>query len=90
MQLRGTIHDDCKCREIHLVDLASDKAVGISEDCGSGAQGCHLVTETAAHLEGRMSPETDVLIITRSGRAESEGAGMRAAIGLALAHRTRV
>ena len=94
VQLRGAKKGDCNCREMHLVDLANDDRVRISEDRGTGAQGCHLdwaaLTDIATYLERRIGPRTDFLIINRFGRAEAEGAGMRGVISSALDQGVRV
>ncbi len=79
---------DCACREMRLRDLASGRLTQISEDRGAQARGCHLdwqaLTELAVKLERELSDETDVLIVNRFGRSESEGQGFRGAIEKAL------
>lgn len=94
VQLRGAALGDCNCREMQLVDLGNDTRSRISEDRGTGARGCHLdwtaLTEVAAQLERRVTPDTDMVIINRFGRAEAEGGGMRSVISAALAQGARV
>lgn len=88
IQKRGEPKPDCACREMHLRDLASGKSYLISESRGPEASGCHLdwqaLTNLAQALEKDLSETTDVLIINRFGRSESEGRGFRGAIEKAM------
>lgn len=88
IQTRGEVTAECSCREMRLHDLATGKVTIISEKRGPAARGCHLdweaLTGLAQSLEEDLSPQTDVLIINRFGRSESEGRGFRNAIERAL------
>jgi len=88
IQKRGAPKPDCACREMHLRDLASGKSYLISESRGPAASGCHLdwqaLTNLAQAMEKDLSEATDVLIINRFGRSESEGRGFRGAIEKAM------
>jgi len=88
IQTRGEVTAECSCREMRLHDLATGKVTIISEKRGPAARGCHLdweaLTGLARSLEEDLSPQTDVLIINRFGRSESEGRGFRGAIEKAL------
>ena len=88
IQKRGVAKPDCACREMHLCDLASGESHLISEARGPEAGGCHLdwqaLTNLAQVLENDLSETTDVLIINRFGRSESEGRGFRGAIEKAM------
>lgn len=94
IQIRGQSGGDCNCREMHLRDLSSGKLHQISEERGPEARGCHLDWEAlmtlAQSVEQNLSDKTDVLIINRFGRSESEGRGFRGAIEKALALGIRV
>ncbi len=94
IQIRGQSGGDCNCREMHLRDLHTGKLHRISEERGPEARGCHLDWEAlmtlAQSVEQNLSDETDVLIINRFGRSESEGRGFRGAIEKALSLGIRV
>ncbi len=89
IQIRGAAQGDCRCRLMHLVDLATGQQRQISENRGPSARGCHLdwsaLTEAASAVERALSPDTDLLIVNRFGRAEAEGKGLRGAIEKAIA-----
>ncbi len=88
IQIRGQAEDNCKCREMHLRDLMTGEQHLISEKRGPEAQGCHLDWQAMANLaeilEKQISYATDLLIVNRFGRAESEGRGFRSAIENAM------
>ena len=88
VQRRGRDNGDCHCRDMHLRDLETGVDFQISEERGSAAQGCHLdwqaIMALALRLEEGLSTKTDVLIINRFGRSESEGRGFRGVIEKAI------
>jgi nucleoside-triphosphatase THEP1 len=71
-----------------LEELASGKTIGISQDRGALARGCHLdVSELLRGMElGRraLSMQPDLLIINKFGKAEGAGGGFRPLIAEAL------
>lgn len=76
------------CGSMTLVDLSSGTAIDISQQLGSLAQGCRLDTSRLAEfgtlLEGPLPDGTELLILNKFGRAESEGHGLRRNIEHAL------
>lgn len=88
IQTRGEAKPNCSCREMHLVNLSTGTKHLISEARGPEARGCHLdwqaLTDLAQSLEDYISGDTDVVIINRFGRSESEGRGFRGAIEKAI------
>lgn len=88
VQIKGEALGECRCREMHLIDLASGERIRISENRGAQARGCHLdwsaLMQIAGQLEADLLSCPDILIINRFGRAEAEGKGMRGAIETAL------
>ncbi len=88
VQRRGRASGDCNCRDLDLLDLNTGRYHRISEDRGALAEGCHLdwqaIVQLAGELEQGLDGDTDVLIINRFGRSESEGRGFRTAIERAI------
>lgn len=88
IQSRGKARAGCACREMHLRDLASGRMHLISEARGPEARGCHLdwdaLLSLAQDLEASLDEETNVLIVNRFGRSESEGKGLRGVIERAM------
>jgi nucleoside-triphosphatase THEP1 len=77
-----------------LEELASGESIGISQDRGPLARGCHLdVGELLRGLElGRRAllMQPDLLMINKFGKAEGEGGGFRPLIAEALAREVPV
>ncbi len=88
IQHRGEDNGECNCRDMLLEDLETGKTHVISEDRGPEAAGCHLdwaaITAVSQQMVSRLGPQTDLLILNRFGRAESEGGGFRGAVEKAL------
>jgi nucleoside-triphosphatase THEP1 len=74
--------------DILLQDLATGHVIKASQDRGSLASGCRLdsqaLEESVGLAAASISPETDLVIINRFGKQESEGRGFRAAIEQAV------
>src|SRR5215471_4059747 len=70
-----------RCSSMALVDLASQRRIGISQDLGLDAKGCRLdaqgLSEVGALLERPFDPRTELLLLNRFGTAEAEGNGLR-------------
>ncbi|MFO1130892.1 MAG: DUF2478 domain-containing protein [Hyphomicrobiales bacterium] len=75
-------------RDSLLADVASDVATCIFQDLGSNAQSCALdvaaLTEASGLVEAAVTGETELLILSKFGKLESEGGGFRGAITKAL------
>ena len=67
--------------EMLLEDLTTGHTVVISEDRGEEARGCRLnvaaLLEAGMTIRQSLSPKTDLLIINKFGKMESEGGGLR-------------
>ncbi len=76
------------CSAMTVVDLTSQARFRISQELGPDAQGCRLdargLAEIAPLLERAVSPDVELVIFNRFGRAESEGGGLRSAFARAL------
>lgn len=83
LQWEGTGDGEC-CGEIALQDIGTGELVTISQSLGSGARGCRLDPQALASVAGsllaRLDDDTDLLILNRFGKGESEGQGFRAVI----------
>lgn len=79
----------CRC-DMKLKDLSNGEIVCISEDRGPEARGCRLdwnaLAEATERVVRSIRAGVDLVVINKFGKAESEGAGMRDAIALALEH----
>lgn len=64
-----------------LEDLATGRTVVISEDRGGEARGCRLnvaaLLEAGMTIRQSLSEKTDLLLINKFGKMESEGGGLR-------------
>lgn len=89
LQTRGEVGGDCRCADMDLTTLGSNRVFRISQPLGNGARGCRLhpgaLAECAAFIEGELDAGADLLILNRFGRGESEGRGFRDLIGKAIA-----
>lgn len=89
LQLRGAETGDCHCNDMDLHVIGSDRKFRISQSLGRESRGCRLhpgaLADCAAFLEDNLASGTDLLILNRFGRGESEGKGFRDLIGAAIA-----
>lgn len=89
LQTRGTASGACHCADMDLTMLGSGRTFRISQPLGAGSRGCRLdpgaLADCAAVLEAELDADTDLLILNRFGKGESEGRGFRDLIGAALA-----
>lgn len=87
IQHRRAVPGRRKC-DIELEDLATGLRHGISEDRGAGAQGCTLdadgLLRACDAAGGGLDGGTDLLVLSRFGKAEIEGGGCRGLIARAL------
>ncbi len=83
LQWEGTGDGEC-CGEIALQDIGTGELITISQALGSGARGCRLDPQALAAVAGsllaRLDDDTDLLVLNRFGKGESEGQGFRAVI----------
>ena len=67
--------------EMLLEDLTTGRTVVISEDRGEAARGCRLnvaaLLEAGIMIRQSLSSNTDLLLINKFGKMESEGGGLR-------------
>jgi nucleoside-triphosphatase THEP1 len=66
--------------DMTLVDLDSGREIPISQDLGSGSNGCRVDTqrlaEASALLRAAMEEETDLLVVNKFGKLEAQGEGL--------------
>ena len=76
-------------RDLHVRDLTSGETLPIMQDLGAEAEGCAVdpaaIAVAARMLDRARATKPDLLVVNRFGRLESEGAGMIAEIGAAVA-----
>ena len=72
------------CAATFLEDLATGEQLRITQALGSGSRGCRLDPRALAEVSGRLlslvDASTDLLVLNRFGKGESEGQGFRAVI----------
>jgi len=75
-------------RDSLLADVAGSTATCIFQDLGPDAQSCSLdaavLTQASGLVEAAITEATELLILSKFGKMESEGGGFRAAIAKAL------
>lgn len=83
----------CRC-DMTLEDLRDGAVLRISEDRGPEARGCRLdrgaLAEASQRVADAIRGGADLVILNKFGKAESEGAGMRDNITLAVEQGTPV
>ena len=76
------------CSAMTLVDLASQRRFGISQDLGSQSKGCRLdargLSEIGALLDRTLDQHIELLVLNRFGTAEAEGGGLRSVFARAI------
>ncbi len=87
LQVFGPALGPCK-REMNLLVLASGEWIRLDEPRGPEAQGCTLdadaLTRAAVALREAVRARPDLLVVSRFGKQEALGGGMRAEIAEAL------
>lgn len=87
LQVFGASVGPCR-REMHLFVLASGDWIRLDQPLGAGAQGCTLdadaLTRAAVALRAAVQARPDLLVVSRFGKQEALGGGMRAEIAEAL------
>lgn len=76
------------CSAMTLVDLATQRRVGISQNLGAEAEGCRLdaqgLSEIGALLDRPFEKNVELLMLNRFGVAEAEGNGLRPVLARAI------
>jgi len=74
---------DC-CPATFLEDVSSGVQMRITQALGTGSRGCRLDPQALADVSGRLlsvvQPSTDLLVLNRFGKGESDGHGFRSVI----------
>ena len=74
--------------DMELEDIASGARIPISEERGAAARGCRLdpASLAAAYMAARagLTTDTDLVVISKFGKIEAEGGGLRDLIAEAL------
>ena len=74
--------------EVVLEDIETTERFGIMQALGTSAGSCRLDTQALAAIAGRglsrLEQPADLLVLTRFGKAEAEGHGLRAVLEKAL------
>jgi nucleoside-triphosphatase THEP1 len=72
------------CSIMHLEDISSGEQVRISQALGAGSRGCRLDPRALADVSGRLlsaiGAGTDLVVLNRFGKGESDGHGFRSVI----------
>lgn len=87
LQRETPTDDDC-CSTLYLESIADGKRAQISQALGAGSKGCRLDPRALAVLSNdlcdALTADTDMLIVNRFGKGESEGQGFRIAMERAM------
>ena len=69
------------CASMYLQNISDGACLKLSQDLGSGSQGCRLNPHTLAESSGQllleMDKNPDLLVLNRFGKGEAEGHGFR-------------
>jgi hypothetical protein len=72
------------CPATFLEDVSSGEQLRITQALGAGSRGCRLDPQALAEVSGRLltavEPATDLLVLNRFGKGESDGHGFRSVI----------
>lgn len=87
LQHNTETEEDC-CSEMWLEDISDGERYRISQSLGSGSKGCrldsHALAEACERMEQRLDSQTELLILNRFGKSESDGRGLRSVIVRAI------
>lgn len=83
------VEDRCECSDIVLTAIHGGARRSITQNLGSGSQGCRLdnaaLAEVAGWLAADLADPPDLLVLNRFGKTEAEGGGLRGVLEQALA-----
>jgi hypothetical protein len=86
MRVGGIVQTPC-AETIFALHIESGRQIDLMQNLGACAEGCRLDTTALAEAAGLLAQSVeagpDLLLISRFGRAESEGGGFLAEIGAA-------
>ncbi|MAS03300.1 MAG: hypothetical protein CL534_01130 [Ahrensia sp.] len=72
------------CPATFLEDVSSGEQLRITQALGAGSRGCRLDPQALADISGRLlsaiRPSTELLVLNRFGKGESDGHGFRSVI----------
>ena len=72
------------CSATFLEDVSSGEQLRITQALGAGSRGCRLNPQALADVSGRLlsvvDANTDLLVLNRFGKGESDGHGFRSVI----------
>lgn len=79
-----TAHPGTCCASMYLENISNGARLQLSQELGSGSQGCRLNPHTLAESSGQLLQEMkecpDMLVLNRFGKGEAEGHGFRAVL----------
>jgi hypothetical protein len=89
MQERCEPLDGCDLHDVRVRDLDTGSLLPIMQNLGAQSEGCRVdpaaIAAAASMLDAARERKPDLLVVNRFGRLESEGGGMIAEIGEAVA-----
>ena len=92
--LQSMRQGECAAREAFVTDIGSGAALPIFQDLGPHAISCRAdaeaLTRAGAMLTRALAARPDILVISRFGKLEAEGGGMRDEIAAAVLSGTPV
>lgn len=72
------------CASMYLENISNGLHLRLSQELGSGSQGCrlnpHILAESSGQLLLEMDEHPDLLVLNRFGKGEAEGHGFRAVL----------
>lgn len=72
------------CASMYLENISNGAHLQLSQELGSGSQGCrlnpHILAECSGQLLQEMDGAPDLLVLNRFGKGEAEGHGFRAVL----------
>jgi nucleoside-triphosphatase THEP1 len=84
----GEVVPHGSCAPLHIVDIRTGISERITQDSGRESRGCRLdprgLAEIAHCLTDAIEAGTDLIIVNKFGRAESEGGGLLSSIADAV------
>lgn len=83
IQTNSKSEENC-CSDMWLEDISDGEKFRISQPLGPGSKGCrldsHALAEACERMEQRLDTRTELLVLNRFGKGESDGQGFRSVI----------